>query len=219
MALSISPELLAFLVFAGVILLQIAFTSFFQISQENRRRLQHASTGQALVCISYVLPPKYCQFLLGLGCILIVYVRFMHDSWYRERFHSLLRPYELQYGVLPGAFYFLLGTLIVSLAVDVNIARYSVLCASYADPIAAWVGSNPRLGQYKIHSSASIAGCMACFATAWVIGIIMLPENDNPRVPVIGAVACMVTEALPYVNDNLVIPIATAAAVQWSMSF
>jgi len=212
------PPVLAGAAFVGVVLLQILFTTTScNITEENRRRLQHVSTGQALVCISYILPLHYCQLLLGVGCVLIVYVRFLHDSWYRQHFHTLLRPYELQYGVLPGAFYFLLGTLVVTCGFSLVIARYSVLCLSYADPMAAWVGST-MFPYLKIHSGASVTGCMACFGTAMVVGAIML-QVDNVRIPIIGAVVCMIAEALPYVNDNLVIPISTAAAVHWAMSF
>lgn len=215
---SLSPPVLSGLAFVSVVLLQIFFTrNTTSLSEDNRRRLQHVSTGQALVSVSYVLPQHYCLILLGLGCFLIVYVRFMHDSWYRQHFRSLLRPYELQYGVLPGAFYFLLGTFAVALLFSINIARYSVLCLSYADPMASWVGSSILPG-VKIHKSASLSGCCACFVTAYVVGCIML-DSHNQRIQVIGAVVCMVAEALPLVNDNLVIPIATASAVQWAMSF
>lgn len=215
---SLSPPVVSGLVFVVVVLLQIFFTySTSLLNDENRRRLQHMTTGQALVSISYLLPLKYCLVLLGSGCSLILYVRFLHDSWYRQHFHSLLRPYELQYGVLPGAFYFLLGVFVVALVFPMQIARYSVLCLSYADPMAAWVGS-ALFTNFKIHSGASVSGCTACFVTALVVGVITL-NVSNVRIPIIGALVCMIAEALPFVNDNVMIPISTASAVRWAMSF
>lgn len=214
-----SPPVLAGVVFILVVLLQIAFTSSSRntISEETKRRLQHMTTGQALVLVSYLLPIHYCLGLLGMGCLLIVYVRFFHDAWYRTKFHSLLRPYELQYGVLPGAFYFLLGCWSVAAVFSLEIARYSVLCLTYADPMAAWVGSHVY-SNVKITKSASLFGCLACFLTALIVGLLTLPTS-NVRVAIVGAVACTIAEALPYTNDNVMIPIATAAAIQWSMSF
>lgn len=212
----LSPPVISGLVFIGVVVLQILFTRTTSLRDENRRRLQHMISGQALVSVSYVLPMKYCRILLGLGCFLILYVRFFHDSWYRQHFHTLLRPYELQYGVLPGAFYFLLGVEIVAILYPLNVARYSVLCLTFADPMASIGGT--LFPHVKIHSGASVTGCTACFLTALLVGILAL-HVDNIRIPVIGAVVCMVSEALPFVNDNLVIPIATASAVQWAISF
>ena len=212
-----SPPALAGLIFIAVVVLQIIFSKTTLFNDENRRRLQHMSTGQALLCVSYVLPKQYCLILLALGCTLIVYTRFLHDAWYRQHFYTLLRPYELQYGVLPGAFYFLWGTLVVACAFPMDVARYSVACLSYADPAAAWIGSTVH-PNWNIHSGASACGCAACFVTAFAVGRILLPAT-NPRISVIGAVVCTIAEALPVVNDNLVIPISTATAVQWAMSF
>jgi|EP00544_Gedaniella_sp_CCMP2646_P015694 dolichol kinase len=83
--------------------------------------------------------------------------------------------------------------------------------------MASWIGSTVY-SKVKIHDGASVTGCTACFVTALVIGITTLGTN-NIRVSVIGAVACMIAEAMPFWNDNVMIPIATASAVQWAMSF
>lgn len=216
---SLTPPVISGLVFVGVLLLQISFTriSTSSLDDENRRRLQHMTTGQALIAVSYILPLHYCQILLLISCILIIYICFVHDAWYRQHFYTLLRPHERQYGVLPGAFYFLVGVLVVATVFPLTIARYSVLCLSYADPMASWVGSSV-CPQMKIHSHASVTGCTACFLTALAIGCITLGIN-NIRIPVIGAVACTIAEAMPFWNDNVMIPIITASAVQWAMSF
>jgi dolichol kinase len=215
---SLTPPVISGLAFVAILLLQIFFTrSTSALSDENRRRLQHLTTGQALIVVSYILPLHYCQILLLIACLLIIYIRFLHDAWYRQHFYTLLRPYELQYGVLPGALYFLVGVLVVATVCPLLIARYSVLCLSYADPMASWIGSTVY-SKVKIHDGASVTGCTACFVTALVIGITTLGTN-NIRVSVIGAVACMIAEAMPFWNDNVMIPIATASAVQWAMSF
>jgi hypothetical protein len=63
------------------------------------------------------------------------------------------------------------------------------------------------------------------FATVWIVGRIMIKKDvdDGSRDDVaaadmrrvtLGALACCVAEALPFGNDNLLIPLITAAAVQ-----
>ena len=214
---SLTPPVISGLVFVGILLLQIFFTRSSSLFRTKIVDLQHMVTGQALIAVSYILPLHYCRILLLIACLLIIYICFLHDAWYRQHFHTLLRPYELQYGVLPGALYFLVGVLVVATVFPLFIARYSVLCLSYADPMASWVGSNVY-PQVKIHSGASVSGCTACFITALVIGMATL-TSANIRISVIGAVACMIAEAMPFWNDNVMIPIATASAVQWGMSF
>ena len=211
-----SPPVLAGLAFVAVVVLQILFSSI-SLSDESSRRFQHVVTGQFLVLISYVLPLRYCHAMLWTGLTAIIYVRACHDDWYRRVFGKLLRPYELNYGTLPGAFYFLLGTAIAAALFSVDVARYSVLCLSYADPMAAWIGTSV-FPFFKIHSSATISGCLACFLTSYLVGRIMLPSHTNTTC-IVGSIICTIAEALPVVNDNLVIPLATAAAVQWAMSF
>lgn len=211
-----SPPVLAGLAFVAVVALQIFFSSI-TLSDESRRRFQHVITGQFLVLISYVLPIRYCHALLWTGLAAIIYVRACHDDWYRRVFGKLLRPYELNYGTLPGAFYFLLGTAIVAALFPVHLARYSVLCLSYADPMAAWIGTS-IFPSFKIHASATISGCLACFLTSYLVGRIMLPSHTNTCY-IVGSVICTIAEALPVVNDNLIIPVATAVAVQWAVSF
>ena len=120
---SLTAPVISGLAFIGVLLLQVFFTrrsTSSLLSDEARRRLQHLTSGQALIVVSYMLPLHYCQALLLFACILIIYIRFLHDAWYRQQFHSLLRPYELQYGVLPGAFYFLVGVLIVATCISLD---------------------------------------------------------------------------------------------------
>jgi len=82
---------------------------------------------------------------------------------------------------------------------------------SYADPMAAFVGTT--IESPRIVGSASLAGSLACFATAFSLGFFYL-LGSNVMEAVIGALACTIAEALPFGNDNLLIPVMTATAVQ-----
>jgi dolichol kinase len=208
--------------FVIIVAFQIAVARF-SLEQEAKRRWQHAITGHALVQISYLLPIHLSITALVVGAAGIFYVRQFQSDLYMQAFGPLLRREELEDGRLPGAFYFLVGTALTVTVFPMNIARYAVECLAWADPIAAWAGRS--IPSPKFHKSASLAGCLACFATAWIIGWIMIKkgEDDSSRDDetaatdlrriTLGALACCVAEALPFGNDNLLIPLITAAAV------
>jgi dolichol kinase len=208
-----------------IVAFQVAIARF-SLEQEAKRRWQHAITGHALVQISYVLPIHLSIGALVVGAAGIAYVRHFKSDLYLQNFGPLLRPDELEGGRLPGAFYFLVGTALAVTLFPMNTARYAVECLAWADPIAAWAGRS--IPSPKFHKSASLAGCLACFATAWIIGWIMIQKGDvddggrddettaDMFQITLGALACCVAEALPFGNDNLLIPLITAAAVSIS---
>lgn len=187
------------------------------LEKEAQRRWQHALTGQALVGCSYVLNVWMCVIGLLVGLFGIAMVKHMYPSQYQTLFGPLLRPHEREQ--LPGAFYFLLGTLLVLFLVPLEIARYAVLCLAYADPAAAWIGRTVPCR--KLHNGASVGGCLACFVTACLVGCFTLSSEDGAysinRI-VLGAIVCTFAEALPVGNDNLLIPLLTAMAVEWFSS-
>jgi dolichol kinase len=197
-----------------IVAFQVAVARF-SLEQEAKRRWQHAITGHALVQISYLLPIHISIAALVVGAAGIAYVRHFKSDLYLKAFGPLLRPDELEDGRLPGAYYFLVGTALAATLFPMNTARYAVECLAFADPIAAWAGRS--IPSPNIHKSASLCGCLACFATAWIIGWIMIKEDVDTSADMfritLGAFACCVAEALPFGNDNLLIPLITAAAV------
>lgn len=173
-----------------------------------------------MVQLSYMLPRTVCIVLLLVAATGMYVLRFYFYEVFLQAFGPLLRPSEKQDGVLPGAFYFLLGTgLSVWIfssdsnddsGVDMTIPRYAVECLALADPMASWIGSSVR--SPKLSRSSSLAGCLACFGTAWVVGWLML-DQDFMTITW-GALACTIAEGLlPWGNDNLTIPLLAAFAV------
>lgn len=207
-----------------------------------KRRWQHAMTGHALVQVSYFLPVELCIAGLSLGCCGIYYVRYHQSDMYLRIFGPLLRVDEMHSStgqrILPGAFYFLLGTALTAALFPMNIARYAVECLALADPTAAWIGQSAAavVGgtsasswlSSKIHAKSSVAGCIACFVTATSIGYVMLiimssDDNDSKSghyslwQVVVGGLACCLAESFPFGNDNLLIPLVTAAALSMTV--
>jgi dolichol kinase len=183
----------------------------FSLEKEAKRRWQHAITGHAMVVVSYLLPMSVCIASLFLGAVGIYCLQHYRKDVYIKAFGELLRPEELEDGRMPGAFYFLLGTALTTSAFPQATARYAVECLSLADPMAAWIGRS--IQSPMIHKSASLAGCLACLCTAWLVGWIFLRDTASLAQITAGAVACCIAEALTFGNDNLLIPIVTAAAV------
>ena len=208
----------------GFLLVLVVLFQYFvaraNVQKETKRRFQHALTGHALVQISYVLPRTISLVLLTIGCVGMYLAKTFFFEQFLEAFGGLLRPKETSGEVLPGAFYFLVGTaLVVSGLVtnEMKIARYAVECLALADPMASWVGSTIQSPKFTMATSgggtrtSSLAGCLACFGTALVVGWWMLEVDVT--VLVAGAVACTIAEGLPFGNDNLNIPVVTAFVV------
>ena len=181
------------------------------LKKETKRRLQHALTGHALVQTSFALTREMALVLLGLGAGGMYISHQYYPSSFQKAFGPLLRPNEMVQ--LPGAFWFLVGTAgTLVLVDDWVIVRYAVECLALADPMASWIGSTIR--SPKINNGSSVSGCVACFATAWMVGTVMLQYPSNGTL-LLGALACTLAEASPYGNDNLNIPIVTALAVHY----
>ena len=128
--------------FGVLALVIIVPTRIKSISQEGRRRIGHATSGQGLICISYILPVTWSIIALWLAASLLVCLVYMHPTTYLQIFRPMLRSHELEKNVLPGAFYFLAGMAVTAAFFDMNTARYSLLCLSWADPMAAWIGKS-----------------------------------------------------------------------------
>ena len=217
-----------------VVLFQYFVARAPNVQKETKRRFQHALTGHALVQISYVLPRTLSLVLLVIGSIgMYVAKTFFFDS-FLNAFGGLLRPQETSGEVLPGAFYFLIGTAVTVSGLvtdDIRIARYAVECLALADPMASWIGSTIPSPKFTIATkggttrTSSLSGCLACFGTALGVGWWMLMvspssseilANNNKFTPstlFAGAIACTIAEGLPFGNDNLNIPVITAFVV------
>jgi dolichol kinase len=218
------------LIVVAVALQLITANYIQQLSLEAKRRIQHAMTGHVLVQVSYYIPNYVCIVLLCCAAVIIWYLCVYQFDVYIQHFGPLLRQNEkLQVKdgntkiVLPGAFYFLVGTTIATILFPLHIAQYSVECLAFADPMAAYIGQTISSPKIYSGSNASFSGTIACFATAWVIGYIMLLDNNNNdkddngvtfTTITLGALICCFAEAIPiFGNDNLQIPILTGLVV------
>jgi dolichol kinase len=196
-----------------------------------RRRIQHISTGLLFYFLSFVLPPSLCSILLFIAAILFFYIhtskRPTIQQWYRSTFSSLLRPEEIHY-TLPGAFYFLLGTTILSILPSLDISRTCLLCLSLADPAAAIGGillsnhkQDDNYSKYSWYKNKTWMGSLCCFIITFIIVFLQSPTLDILEA-FISALSCSIIEGvvcrIPFLDDNLIIPLGTAATL-WSYRY
>lgn len=193
------------------------------------RRIQHAVTGLVFYGLSYVLPSSLAIALL---CISTLAFYLLHvarsqshsvQEYYLRHFGPLLRDHEKRLNVLSGAFWFLVGTTIVVCVFPLNIARTSILCLAFGDPMAAIVGI--KLGGPKLclasnnnngggrGGSKSVAGCLACFWSCYLVSFVCMRELGPEAWFLTGFVAT-VMEGLNLfcsipLDDNVLIPVGT----------
>ena len=129
--------------------------------------------------------------------------------WFEARIGAYLRPDEhqglIRMHYLSGAAAFL------GLVMPPAIAALAMADLVFGDAAAALAGrrwGKPRWGRKSLEGSA------ACLVICALAGWAILP--GNPAAILVSAVIATVIEALPMpVDDNLAVPLATAAALWW----
>ena len=180
------------------------------VDRELRRNWQHWSTGQAFLIVSYILPIQLCVALLLIAAALFYYLQVYQTRYFLQHFGAFLRPQETSGKQLSGAFYFLLGTGVTAYLFPVDTARFALQCLSTVDPVAGFVGRS--VPSRNINASTTLAGTMAGWCTACVIGYIYL-QPDWSKI-LLGATTCCIVEASPSGNDNLWIPVITSIVME-----
>ena len=216
-------------------------------STHTRRRIQHAITGLLFYMLSFLLPQMTASLLLIVATVAFYTMHKLRSKskavqeWYMKHFGPLLREREKSTQVLPGAFYFVLGTAIIVVCLPINIVRTCLLCLSFGDrkypflpllyhlicrtdstfitAIAAVVGihlGGPRIetstGSYK-----SFGGCLACFTTCFVVTwFCMGVQEVGIGICFVAAFTATVMEIASGfgVDDNILIPVGTGLVLR-----
>ena len=196
------------------------------------RRIQHAFTGMMFYGLSYILPSSIAIALLCIATLAFYALLFARSrshtvqEYYMRHFGPLLRDHEKKLNALPGAFWFLVGTTIVVCAFPIDIARTSILCLAFGDPIAAIVGINvggPKLCLASNNNSnggggsKSLAGCLACFWSCYLVSFVCMREL-GPEAWFMTGVVATVMEGLNFfcsipLDDNVLIPVGTGISL------
>ncbi|GFH47291.1 hypothetical protein CTEN210_03766 [Chaetoceros tenuissimus] len=190
------------------------------------RRIQHALTGLAFCLLSYVIPSFLAKPLLATATTLFYLLHCARSKSvtvqdnYLKLFGKLLRDHEKKPSQISGAFWFMLGSAIVVCLFPIEIARTSITCLAFGDPLAAIIGI--KCGGPKVafcSGSKTIAGCLACFWSCYIVAAILTPDL-GPKGFFVTGIAATIMESLSAlscikIDDNVLIPAGTALALQW----
>ncbi|KAL3658522.1 hypothetical protein V7S43_016406 [Phytophthora oleae] len=155
-----------------------------------QRKLQHLGTGAMIYAAS-----SFFGRVVGATVLLFFAVVFygLHklrgrseavNAAYIKCFSSILRRYELSREVLPGAYYFLLGSGFSLAVFPLRVARLAILHLSVGDPAAAFFGT--LYGRHKLMAlvgklggKKSLEGSLGCFcAAATATFLALVVEKD-----------------------------------------
>ena len=177
----------------------------------------HVLLGMSFVISLSLFPKLYVAagaIIVTLCFVIVEFARFRVPAvqrWLELRLALVLRPEEQRH--LTGATYFFIGATITSVAFSRNVAALAILFLTFGDPAAAaigtWRGRTKPLERIR-------EGNLACLMACAVIAVVMNFATHEPALfaAEVGAVFGTVFQALPWrLNDNLTIPIGSAAAI------
>jgi len=123
---------------------------------------------------------------------------------YLKIFSNVTRPHESN--KLSGASWVFMGSAITILLFSENIAIISILIMSLSDSAAAIIGI--KYGKTKLFNK-SLEGSFAFIITAALIIFTLSPASLITNLFAVFTAAIVELFSTPYLNDNLLIPIAT----------
>lgn len=173
--------------------------------------------GNAVIPITYLVIVTDRWSLVWILLALVLFSIFIELGRNRQRWigsffarylNFMLKPEEIQ-GHWTGATWVFTGALLTILLFPKTLAILALLYMSFGDTTAALVGKSigrPRIGRKSLEGF--FAGLVICLVLAWFFPAISWP------VRFVGAITAMVVELLPIpVDDNLSIPVLSALAM------
>ena len=195
-----------------------------------RRKLQHATSGLAIVSLANFRPALAtpCLALSSIAFGLIQWLRSFNSdvhSLFNSMFGPLMRPHELR-GAAPGAMWMLWASTAVFATCRSDVASLSIIFLSVGDPVASLIGrAYGNIGRLRHGKSLVGTGamCAVCFGCTMLLGSVFPPSLLYPSAPssvwvahtpanaALASLAAGLTELLPLpVDDNVSVPLVTA---------
>lgn len=186
------------------------------------RRVQHASSGVAIVMLYLVLPRRVAIGALGTGFAalgLLQALRHMSravDAQFIAAFGTLLREEERR-GAPPAALGFLGGSLFCAAFLPRRVCLAAILGAALGDPAAAIVGG--LLGGPRLVGKKTLSGFLACFSIAGACGAII--HSGGVTIAAMSFALCGLTTAVaellgglgPLGDDNFAVLFGAPSAL------
>lgn len=184
--------------------------------EEAIRKGLHAGVSLVAAAAVWRLPPADAAILLAAATTVALSVEVARRASgpFGRRFQRGLGPLlrDREAGHLTGATTLAIGYTAAAVLFPGTPALAGILVAGVADAVAAIVGK--RFGRHRYPGGKSVEGSVAFFAVVTAMALLLLPDV-RPGAVLALALAVTALEALTLrVDDNLYLPLATAAAVR-----
>jgi len=130
-----------------------------------RRKIQHSTSCFLIILFRHILSFQSACFLLFCGCVFIFSIhslRLLFPAFNRyliQTYGPILRKHE--HHSLPGAFYVLLGTLIVLLFYPYPLNILAIIGLAVGDPCGGYLGSKYGRCGRRFRNGKSVVGLVA----------------------------------------------------------
>jgi dolichol kinase len=169
--------------------------------------------------VSYMVLTKRTLIVgLGIATVLTLGVEMLRfrwarfSRWFQGAVGSLLREHERT--GLTGATTLIIGSFVTVLLFDRWIAMVALFFLVVSDAFGALVGS--LWGKHSLFGEKTVEGCGVFLLTA--VGIIFLLPDGHVLIGLTGVVVALLIDVLvERIDDNLTIPVGSAAAMQTLM--
>ncbi len=185
---------------------------------ETARKAIHAAAGGGAAAVAWIAPPSVARAVLLFAVLIALATELLRlrVPAVRRRFDStlgrMLRPGERR--SLTGATTLAIGAALAVLLFPGRVAAIGILYAAFGDAATALVGR--RFGRHTYRPGRTVEGTAAFFAVCLLIGLAVPGAGVLAATAAAAAVTFVEAAPLP-VNDNLLIPVAGAAACRWVM--
>ena len=176
------------------------------------RRVFHLAGGVALAAMIHRIGPGSTAALALLSAAVVVglaldVARLGHPSvnlWFFRWFRTLASPREA--GRVASSTWYVVGILLVRLLFPADVLVPSILVLSLADPAASVVG---RLWGRRPLGKGTVEGSLIF----WTVATAVLWSTGPLQALALGAGIALCEVLVPRLDDNVVIPLATAAGL------
>jgi dolichol kinase len=183
---------------------------------ETARKVIHAAAGAGAAAVAWFAPPAAGRAVLVGAVLLALLIELLRTRVpaVRRRFDAtvghMVRPAERR--TLTGATFLAIGAAFAVLSFPGRSAAIGILYAAFGDAAAALVGR--RFGRHVYRPGRTAEGTAAFFSVTLLIGWATMDAGFVAAA--VAAAGVTLVEAAPFpLNDNLLIPLAGAAACHW----
>ncbi len=175
--------------------------------REIKRKVWHALWGITLSILILKTNPFVMEvFLVGLLILLLALKSAYAHNYKIELVDDITKNLVRKDNSIDGAIYFILGALIVLILFNPFLASISVMILGVSDSLATIVGVHSK---HKIYKNKTLEGSLAFFISSFLI--VLIPYN--PLIALIIATITTLIELFGEMDDNILIPIATAVSL------